>query len=154
MNPVKNAGLKLDKRRFLNEMKEDDKKKRLAELDEQTVDVTQHQGTEAPFTGKYVDEKSDGSYHCKVCGQKLFESDVKFDSGSGWPSFTDAVPGSVELVPDHSHGMDRIEVRCSNCGAHLGHMFADWPVDPDKMGGKTKVTDFCINSCALDLHKK
>ncbi len=135
-------------------MNKEDKAKKIAQLDDMARDVTQNKGTEPAFTGKYVDEKSDGSYHCIVCGQKLFESNVKFDSGSGWPSFTDAIPGSVELVPDHSYGMDRIEVLCSNCGAHLGHMFADWPVDPKEMGGKTKVTDFCINSCALDLHKK
>lgn len=125
-----------------------------AKLDPLTYDVTQNKGTEAPFTGKYVHEKSDGSYHCAVCGQKLFESGTKFDSQSGWPSFTDAIPNSVTLLPDHSYGMDRIEVTCSKCGAHLGHMFAGWPVDPAKHQGKTKVTDFCINSCALDLKKK
>jgi peptide-methionine (R)-S-oxide reductase len=131
-----------------------DKDELKKKLDPMTYEVTQEKGTEPPFTGKYVDEKSDGSYHCAVCGQKLFESGTKFDSGTGWPSFTHAVPGSVTLTPDHSHGMKRIEVTCSNCGAHLGHMFADWPVDPAQNKGKTKVTDFCVNSCALDLKKK
>lgn len=133
---------------------QDELKKKIDSLDDEAREVTQNKGTEAPFSGKYVDEHSDGSYHCAVCGQKLFESDVKFDSQSGWPSFTQAITGSVTLTPDHSHGMSRIEVTCSNCGAHLGHMFADWPVDPKLNNGKTKVTDFCINSCALDFKKK
>lgn len=128
-------------------MQEDQKTKRLKELSKETVDVTQHKATEAPFSGKYVSEHADGSYHCIVCGQKLFESGTKFDSGSGWPSFDDAVPGSVLLQPDHSHGMSRTEVVCSNCGAHLGHVFDDGPTH-------TTGKRYCINSCALNLEKK
>lgn len=128
-------------------MNKDDKAKKLAQLDDMALDVTQNKGTEPAFTGKYVNEHSDGSYHCVVCGQKLFESGTKFDSGTGWPSFDQAVPGSVEMIEDNSHGMQRTEVVCSNCGAHLGHMFEDGPAD-------TTGQRFCINSCALDLHKK
>jgi len=125
-------------------MNKDELKKR---LDPHAYDVTQNKGTEAPFTGKYVNEHSDGSYHCVVCGQKLFESGTKFDSGTGWPSFDQAVPGSTELVEDSTLGMHRTEVVCSKCGAHLGHMFADGPKE-------TTGQRFCINSCALNLKKK
>lgn len=128
-------------------MNKDDKAKNIAKLNDMARDVTQNKGTEPAFTGKYVNEHSDGSYHCVVCGQKLFESGTKFDSGTGWPSFDQAVPGSVEMIEDNSHGMQRTEVVCSNCGAHLGHMFEDGPAD-------TTGQRFCINSCALDLHKK
>jgi peptide-methionine (R)-S-oxide reductase len=128
-------------------MNAEEKAKKLAQLDELTREVTQDKGTEQPFTGKYVDEHSDGSYHCVVCGQKLFEAGTKFDSGTGWPSFDQAIRGSVNLVPDNSAGMQRTEVVCSKCGAHLGHMFNDGPTE-------TTGKRFCINSCALDLHKK
>lgn len=128
-------------------MNKEDKAKKIAQLDDMARDVTQNKGTEPAFTGKYVDEHSDGSYHCVICGQKLFESGTKFDSGTGWPSFDQAVPGSIEMIEDNSHGMHRTEVVCSNCGAHLGHMFEDGPVD-------TTGQRFCINSCAIDLHKK
>lgn len=116
-------------------------------LDPMAYDVTQNKATEPAFTGKYVDEHADGSYHCVVCGQKLFESGTKFDSGTGWPSFDKAIPRSTKLVEDNSHGMNRTEVVCSKCGAHLGHMFEDGPVE-------TTGQRFCINSCALDLNKK
>lgn len=116
-------------------------------LDPLAYDVTQNKATEPAFTGKYIDEHADGSYHCIVCGQKLFESGTKFDSGTGWPSFDQAVLGSIEVVDDDSHGMHRTEVVCSNCGSHLGHMFEDGPVE-------TTGQRFCINSCALDLKKK
>ena len=128
-------------------MNNDQKKEKLAKLSDIARDVTQNKGTEAPFTGKYVDEHSDGSYHCVVCGQKLFESGTKFESGTGWPSFDRAIPGSVEMKDDSTLGMKRTEVICSKCGAHLGHMFEDGPSD-------TTGQRFCINSCALDLHKK
>ena len=128
-------------------MNNDQKQEKLAKLSDIARDVTQNKGTEAPFTGKYVDEHSDGSYHCVVCGQKLFESDTKFESGTGWPSFDRAIPGSVEMKDDNSLGMNRTEVICSKCGAHLGHMFEDGP-------SETTGQRFCINSCALDLHKK
>lgn len=116
--------------------------------------VAREQGTEAPFAGKYVDEKADGMYHCAVCGAALFSSDTKFDSTSGWPSFTDpANVEAVKLVEDNSHGMHRTEVRCANCDAHLGHVFSDGPRihRPD---GSAKTCDrFCINSVSLDLKK-
>ena len=125
-------------------MKKDDLK---TKLDPMTYHVTQEKGTEPAFTGKYVDEHADGSYYCKVCGQKLFESNTKFDSGTGWPSFDQAIPGSVVMKDDDSYGMRRTEVLCSKCGAHLGHMFEDGPKE-------TTGQRFCINSCALDLKKK
>ena len=128
-------------------MNNDQKQEKLAKLSDIARDVTQNKGTEAPFTGKYVDEHSDGSYHCVVCGQKLFESGTKFESGTGWPSFDRAIPGSVEMIDDSTLGMKRTEVICSKCGAHLGHMFEDGP-------SETTGQRFCINSCALDLHKK
>ncbi len=127
-------------------MNQVEKSKRLKELDPLAVEITQNKGTEPAFTGKYVNEHSDGSYHCVVCGQKLFEAETKFESNSGWPSFDQSAPNSVELVEDNSHGMHRTEVVCSNCGAHLGHMFEDGPK-------QTTGQRFCINSCALDLNK-
>ncbi len=125
-------------------MNKEEIKKRLDPL---AYNVTQNKATETPFTGKYVNEHSDGSYHCVVCGQKLFESGTKFDSGTGWPSFDTTVPDSTKLVEDNSHGMHRQEVVCSKCGAHLGHMFHDGPKE-------TTGQRYCINSCALDLKKK
>lgn len=125
-----------------------------AKLDPLTYDVTQNKATEAPFSGKYVNEHADGSYHCVVCGQKLFDSGTKFDSGTGWPSFDQAVAGSTKLLADNSHGMNRTEVVCSKCGAHLGHMFEDGPTDPSTGSGQATGQRYCINSCALDLHKK
>ena len=116
--------------------------------------VARGNGTEAPFKGKYVDEKTDGLYHCAVCGAPLFSSDTKFDSKSGWPSFTDpANAEAVKLVEDNTHGMRRTEVRCAKCDAHLGHVFPDGPRihRPD---GSAKTCDrFCINSVSLELKK-
>jgi peptide-methionine (R)-S-oxide reductase len=122
---------------------DDEWKKKLSEEEYQ---VMRMKGTEAPFTGKYWNEHSKGRYTCAGCGQQLFASDVKFDSGTGWPSFTDAIPGSVNFHDDNSYGMHRTEVLCSKCGAHLGHMFEDGPKDK---GGKR----FCINSVCLALEK-
>ena len=112
--------------------------------------IAREGGTEAPFTGKYVGTKDDGMYHCAVCGAPLFSSDTKFDSKTGWPSFTDpANTEAIALYEDNAHGMVRTEVRCANCNAHLGHVFPD---GPEKNG---KVCDrFCINSVSLDLKKK
>lgn len=102
-------------------------------------------GTEAPFTGKYVDHHEDGTYTCVGCGAELFSSETKFDSGSGWPSFTDVInEGNVQLKQDDSHGMQRTEVLCRSCGGHLGHVFED---GPKEKGGKR----FCINSSSLDF---
>ena len=100
-------------------------------------------GTEAPFSGEYWNDHGRGMYACGACGQELFSSDTKFDSGTGWPSFTDPVNMErVELVSDNSHGMVRTEVRCRRCGSHLGHVFDDGPAEK---GGKR----FCINSVCL-----
>lgn len=105
-------------------------------------------GTEAPFTGEYVDNHEEGMYECAWCHTPLFFSGTKFESGSGWPSFWEAVdPTKVQLLNDDSLGMHRIEVRCATCGGHLGHVFEDGP--SDKSGKR-----FCINSCALDFKKK
>ena len=86
--------------------------------------------TEPPWRGQYVDEKGDGIYRCAACGNELFDAGTKFESGSGWPSFTDMVAeGAVETRPDHSHGMVRTEVVCARCGGHLGHVFDDGPAE-------------------------
>lgn len=105
-------------------------------------------GTEAPFTGKLLHESRTGNYVCKNCGQLLFKSDTKFDSGSGWPSFSEpANLKNVRLQTDTSHGMVRTEVLCGNCGAHLGHVFDDGPVEA---GGQR----YCINSISLKFQQK
>lgn len=107
--------------------------------------ILRQKGTERPFTGKYVDTKIDGTYVCAGCGQPLFRSDTKYNSGSGWPSFWDVMEdGNVELHRDTSHGMVRTEVICSRCGGHLGHMFEDGPRD-------TTGLRYCINSASLEL---
>ncbi|MEM6529133.1 MAG: peptide-methionine (R)-S-oxide reductase MsrB [Chloroflexota bacterium] len=111
---------------------------------EQYIVLREH-GTERPFTGQYVNEKTPGVYRCAACDQALFSSDTKFKSGSGWPSFYDVIEnGNVELREDTSYGMRRIEVLCSRCESHLGHVFEDGP--RDKTGLR-----YCINSVALNL---
>jgi peptide-methionine (R)-S-oxide reductase len=115
------------------------------ELDPNRFAVLRRGATEPPFTGGYTHEKATGIYRCGGCGAELFNSETKFDSGSGWPSFTEpAVAEAVELRRDTSHGMVRTEVICARCNGHLGHLFEDGPQD---RGGLR----FCINSCALDL---
>jgi peptide-methionine (R)-S-oxide reductase len=119
-----------------------------AELDPDRYQVLRCAATEPPFSGEYVDEKADGAYHCAACGAMLFDSTTKFDSGTGWPSFTEpAVEEAVELREDMSHGMARTEVVCRNCGGHLGHVFEDGPRDK---GGLR----YCMNSCSLDFQAR
>lgn len=108
--------------------------------------VLREKGTEVPFTGHYVHSKEPGMYRCKACGALLFSSDTKFDSGTGWPSFDQALPGAVALHDDNEHGMIRTEVVCANCGSHLGHVFDDGPKE-------TTGKRYCINSVCLDLEK-
>jgi peptide-methionine (R)-S-oxide reductase len=109
--------------------------------------VCRRKGTELPFSGEYVNSKDKGIYRCVCCGNELFSSDDKFDSGTGWPSFTQSIRDeNVEKQPDLSHGMHRTEVMCSKCGAHLGHVFDD---GPNPTGNR-----YCINSIALMLDKK
>ena len=113
-------------------------------LTPEQYDVLRRKGTEPPFTGKFTFNKATGMYRCAGCGAELFHSDTKYDSGSGWPSFTDpANVENVELHEDRSHGMVRTEVTCKACGGHLGHVFDDGPGPNGKR--------FCINSCALDF---
>ena len=110
--------------------------------------ILREKGTEAPFSGEYWNNHERGMYKCAACGNVLFSSDTKFDSGTGWPSFTTpANLENVELHEDTSHGMSRTEVTCKNCGSHLGHVFDDGPSDA---GGKR----YCINSACLLLEKK
>ncbi len=105
--------------------------------------VAREGGTEAPGTSKYLHTKEDGTFTCAVCGQELFKSDAKFDSGTGWPSFDEAIAGSVEEVVDESHGMVRTEIVCTKCGSHLGHVFNDGPTATGKR--------YCTNGVCLDL---
>lgn len=117
------------------------------ELSPELHRVAREKGTEAPFTGKYWDSHEKGMYRCAICGTELFSSDTKFDSGTGWPSFTEpANLKNVELKEDQSQGMRRTEVLCKKCGAHLGHVFDD---GPEEKGGKR----YCINSVCLELEK-
>jgi peptide-methionine (R)-S-oxide reductase len=108
--------------------------------------VLREAGTEAPFTGEYVHEKADGTYACAACGNPLFDSSAKFDSGTGWPSFDKPLPGAVEMHQDTSAGMRRTEITCARCGSHLGHIFDDGPTETGKR--------YCINSVCLDLEEK
>ena len=110
--------------------------------------IMKEQGTEAPFSGKYTNSKEKGMFQCAACGAELFSSDTKFDSGTGWPSFTEpANQENIELRQDNSLGMRRTEVMCKKCGSHLGHVFDDGPAEH---GGKR----YCINSACLNLKKE
>jgi peptide-methionine (R)-S-oxide reductase len=114
-----------------------------SKLTPEQYEVLRKGGTETPFSGTYLNDHEQGMYVCAACGQELFSSDTKFESGTGWPSFTDPVNRkNITLLRDESHGMVRTEVRCARCGSHLGHVFDDGPADK---GGKR----FCINSVCL-----
>jgi peptide-methionine (R)-S-oxide reductase len=126
------------------EMPESDWRERLSP---EQYRVLREKGTERAFTGKYWDTKTPGVYRCAACGEELFDSGTKFDSGSGWPSFTQPIDGGrVEEHADRSHGMIRTEVTCRRCGSHLGHVFDDGPAPAGLR--------YCINSVSLDLDPK
>ncbi len=108
--------------------------------------VLREKGTETPFSGEYVHEKADGTYECKVCGNPLFDSTAKFDSGTGWPSFDSAIEDSIVTHNDSTMGMNRTEITCARCNSHLGHLFDDGPTQTGKR--------YCINSVCLDLEEK
>jgi peptide-methionine (R)-S-oxide reductase len=118
------------------------------ELSPEQYAITRQKATERPFTGEYLYNKAEGTYNCVACGLPLFSSSTKFESGSGWPSFWDVIQtGNVEMHQDNSHGMRRVEVLCSRCGSHLGHLFDDGP-------RQTTGLRYCINSAALKFDEK
>jgi len=114
-----------------------------AKLTPEQYHILREKGTETPGTGKLLHNHKNGDYTCAACGQVIFKSGTKFESGSGWPSFDQALPGAVNLIEDNSHGMRRTEVVCSNCGSHLGHLFNDGPT---ATGNR-----FCMNSTSLQF---
>ena len=115
-------------------------------LSEESYRILIEKGTEPPFSGKYNLHFENGYYLCKACENPLFKSGQKFDSGCGWPSFDDAIKGSIKNILDKSHGMTRTEIVCNNCGGHLGHVFNDGPT---KTGQR-----YCVNSLSVDFKKE
>jgi len=116
------------------------------QLSPEAYHVCRQHGTEAPFSGTYYDNKEEGTYNCICCNAPLFESETKFDSGTGWPSYYECVEDAIIEIEDNSHGMRRVEVRCANCDSHLGHLFPDGP-NPTGLR-------YCINSVSLDFKGK
>lgn len=132
----------MEEQRYLNHKVTKTEEQWRAELTPEQYRVLREKGTERPFTGAYVDSKDEGEYRCGACGEELFSSQVKFDSGTGWPSFTQPVSEEkIELKLDHGLFMRRTEVLCGSCGSHLGHVFDDGPQPTGKR--------YCINSCSL-----
>jgi len=131
----------------------DDKKFKIDEeelkkkLTPEQYSILREKATERPFTSPLLNEHGKGMFACAVCGQELFSSDAKFDSGTGWPSFDKAIEGAIEFHKDSQYGMERTEVICSNCGSHLGHVFDDGPAN-------TTGQRFCINGACLLMNKK
>ncbi|RJT26956.1 peptide-methionine (R)-S-oxide reductase MsrB [Buttiauxella izardii] len=124
-----------------NQLPPDSSKKNLSEMQ---FYVTQKHGTEPPFSGRLLHNKRDGVYHCLVCDAPLFMSDSKYDSGCGWPSFYEPVSdNAITYIKDFTHGMERVEIRCSNCEAHLGHVFPDGPQPTGER--------YCVNSASLNF---
>ncbi|TRZ45165.1 peptide-methionine (R)-S-oxide reductase MsrB [Robertkochia solimangrovi] len=116
------------------------------QLDDDSYRILRQKGTEMPHTGIYNLHFENGEYRCKGCGTPLFTSDQKFESHCGWPSFDDAKEGAIEYIQDHSHGMNRTEILCSNCGGHLGHVFNDGPTETGLR--------YCVNSASLNFEEK
>lgn len=116
------------------------------QLDADSYRILREKGTEMPHSGEYNLHFENGNYHCKGCGTLLFKSDMKFESGCGWPSFDQAIEGSIEYIRDTTHGMIRTEILCASCGSHLGHVFNDGPTATGLR--------YCVNSLSLDFDQK
>lgn len=114
------------------------------DLSDEQKDVLFNKATERPFSGEFLYNQQPGNYHCANCRAQLFDSSTKYDSGCGWPSFDQAIKGTVNYLTDSSHGMERTEVTCANCGGHLGHVFPDGPI-------QTTGQRYCINSLAISF---
>ena len=132
--------------KMINKIKKNQKEWKKT-LTKKQYNILREKGTEPPFTGEYLNNKENGIYHCAACGYKLFSSDAKYDSGSGWPSFDAPLnKNDIDTEIDNSYGMNRVEVKCPKCGGHLGHVFDD---GPSKTGKR-----YCINSIALKFKKE